>query len=235
VTDERRGEAHLAVTRTARYVWLGQPGPHVREVWIACHGYGQLAARFLRRFEPIAHGGRLIVAPEALNRFYLDGGTGPHGPESRVGATWMTREDRLTDIEDYVAYLDELYAHIARDVPFSEVRCIALGFSQGVATICRWVARTRHRIDNVVLWAGTVPPEMDLATDPFRTADLTVAFGAEDPWASDTMVNATRQRFEEAGRPFRAIRFQGGHEITPAALQELATTLASIPRNTLIR
>ena len=40
-------EHHLSVERTARYYTLGSlDGP--RDVWFVCHGYGQLAARFLK-------------------------------------------------------------------------------------------------------------------------------------------------------------------------------------------
>ena len=35
----------------------------------------------------------------------------PHA-DTHVGASWMTREDRLSDIEDNVEYLDALHAHI---------------------------------------------------------------------------------------------------------------------------
>jgi hypothetical protein len=66
----------------------------VHDVWIVCHGYGQLAADFLAAFQVIAAADRLLVAPEALNRFYPGVTTGPHGPDSPVAATWMTREDR---------------------------------------------------------------------------------------------------------------------------------------------
>jgi predicted esterase len=214
-------EGHIAVTRTARYAWLGEAGPQVREVWIVCHGYGQLAGRFLRRFAPIADDSRVIIAPEALNRFYVDSGTGPHDAESRVGATWMTREDRLTDIDDYVRYLDAMQSHVFRMVDRAAVRLIVLGFSQGVATICRWAARTAARIDHVILWAGTVPPDLDLEPDPFRGADLTIAFGSADPWATDEIVLAMKQRFERAGRAYRLLRFEGGHEIVPHALRDV--------------
>ena len=47
-------EHHLTVPRSARYAVLGEPGPHVRTLWIAIHGYGQLAARFARRCGPLA-------------------------------------------------------------------------------------------------------------------------------------------------------------------------------------
>ena len=65
-------EHHLRVERTARYATVGEPGESVRELWIACHGFGQLASRFLRPFESFAAEGRMVAAPEALNRFYLD-------------------------------------------------------------------------------------------------------------------------------------------------------------------
>lgn len=225
MTESSINQAHLAVKRTARYSWLGEVGVDVRDVWICCHGYGQLAARFLRRFEPIADARRLIVAPEALNRFYLDGGTGPHGIESRVGATWMTREDRLTDIDDYVRYLDALLEHIMKDVRRPDARLVAFGFSQGVATVCRWVSRSNARFDHVILWAGAVPPELELSPDPFRGATLTAVFGKSDPWATDTTVAAARHRFESAGRPFRLNRFDGGHEIEARALRAVAQSI----------
>src|SRR2546425_9676771 len=76
-----------------------------------CHGSGQLAARSLRHFEPLADGTRLVVAPEALSRFYLEDTTVP-AKERKVGATWMTRENRLSEIDDYVRYLDALHAEV---------------------------------------------------------------------------------------------------------------------------
>ena len=65
---------------------------------MACHGYGQLGASFSKALEPLEGDARVIAVPEALNRFYLDDPAKRHGPDSPVGATWMTREDRLTDI-----------------------------------------------------------------------------------------------------------------------------------------
>jgi len=110
--DERGVEHHIEVPRTARYLTLG-PGD-AADVWIVIHGYGQLAGRFLRRFEPIDDGTRHIVAPEALSRFYVGNEAGRHGQSSKVGATWMTREAREDEITDYVNSMWEL-----QDEPFS--------------------------------------------------------------------------------------------------------------------
>src|SRR5437867_13104092 len=100
-------EHFLSTSRTARYFTLG----HLRdatELWLVCHGYGQLASRFLERFRPLEAERRCIVAPEGLSRFYLTDSPA----ERRVGASWMTREDRLHEIDDYVHYLDALHTKV---------------------------------------------------------------------------------------------------------------------------
>src|SRR5947199_10791389 len=100
-------EHHFSTRRTARFFTLGSP-ERSTDLWILCHGYGQLASRFLERFRPIEAERRCIVAPEGLSRFYLTDSPA----ERRVGASWMTREDRLHEIDDYVRYLDALHAKI---------------------------------------------------------------------------------------------------------------------------
>ena len=97
-------EHHLAVTRTARYYQQGELSAQTRRVWFVCHGYGQLAAYFSRHFAFLASTdpGTVIIAPEGLSRFYLQGNGG------RVGASWMTRDDRLHEIDDHVGFLNQL-------------------------------------------------------------------------------------------------------------------------------
>ena len=147
-----RREHHLPVSRTARYFTTGEPHAGVRELWFVCHGYGQLAGRFIRHFEAIAAPERLIVAPEALSRFYVETPGKTHA-DTHVGASWMTREDRLSDIEDYVEYLDALHAHISEPARRrARPAFTALGFSQGVATVARWLERTKVHVDRALFW-----------------------------------------------------------------------------------
>jgi hypothetical protein len=103
----------LAVPRTARVATLG--GRNADEVWLVLHGYGQLASQFLHSFLPAARPGRLIVAPEALSRFYTT-----RKPD-RVGATWMTREARDAEIQDYLGYLDLVAGRFAPEATRVEV------------------------------------------------------------------------------------------------------------------
>ena len=59
---------HIEVTKTARYFTLGPTGEGLGEIWYVCHGYRQLAGRFIRRFARLNDGSRRIIAPEGLSR-----------------------------------------------------------------------------------------------------------------------------------------------------------------------
>jgi len=220
-------QRHLTVSRSARYAVLGSFDAPLSEVWIVCHGQGQLAARFLARFIPLEREDRLFVAPEALSRYYLSPPqAGPHPSNAPVGATWMTSEDREREIQDYVRYLDMLHDEIFSVVERSKVRLWVLGFSQGTATVARWVANGNVDPDRVVLWAGLLPPELNAqnASSLARRAPLTVLFGRDDEFAKPELVAAQESRLSELGVPHETIRFEGGHEIVPGTLLSLAGT-----------
>lgn len=211
-------ERRISATRRARYYTLGGEGD-VTEAWMAIHGFGQLAASFAAEFELVASPSRLIVVPEALNRFYLTtAGDGSHG-DMRVGATWMTREDRDADIADYVEYLDAVRADaVAATLPLT-----ALGFSQGVATVCRWAAAGARPVQRLVLWAGQIPPELDLAVLVDRVVDpLLIVYGTRDqhlPWVQS---DAARARLDSAGVTYEVRTFDGGHRLDRTQLARLA-------------
>jgi len=203
-------EHTITAARTARYFTLGGP-ERAEEVWFVCHGYGQLAARFLERFRVLESPARCIVAPEALSRFYLS----ENPAERRVGASWMTKEDRLHEIDDYVRYLDAVYARVA---PAGK-RVTALGFSQGTATLCRWAAFGTSRIDRLILWGGEVPPDLDL--ERLRVPQLTLVYGTRDEFFTPKVVAANEARLREHGISYELRSFEGGHEIHAATLGSL--------------
>src|SRR5918999_834887 len=87
-------EAHIAVMRTARYYTLGGDARSPRELWFACHGYGQLARYFARHFEPLDDGTRTIVVPEGLSRFYFGDPRARHGAHRSAGPVGRQDPDR---------------------------------------------------------------------------------------------------------------------------------------------
>ncbi len=231
-------EHHFPVGRTARYYTLGDAHRGPSEVWFVLHGYGQLASKFLHHFQVVDDGRRLIVAPEALSRFYLDTAASSH-THSAVGASWMTREDRLSEINDYIEYLDALADQIRRDVGGKLPRVVTLGFSQGVATACRWVTKGQIVTDRLILWGGLVPHDLDLETlkSPAATArradgkatEIIIVVGSDDGLVTAASVAEQGERLARASIAARAVSFTGGHRLDDETLAALVGSVAAVP------
>lgn len=208
-------EHHLKVERTARYFTLGNASKKADELWIVLHGYRTLASDFIKVFEAIGNYA-FVVAPEGLSRFYTKGSGGPESPNA-IGASWMTREDRLNEIADHVAYLDKLYKHSTNGI--QPKKLILLGFSQGCPAVMRWVSNGNVKPDQVLLWSGDVP--RDLNFEAYKAAGVkatTMVYGDNDTLLDNALYAEGETLLREHGIPNAAIRFSGGHEIPPDAL-----------------
>src|SRR5258708_33404592 len=97
-------EHTIEVPRTARYYTIGDASGALEEMWFVLHGLGQLAGQFAHYFADMANGRRLVLAPEALTRYYTASTSVP-ASERPVAATWMTREVFLNKIRDSARYL----------------------------------------------------------------------------------------------------------------------------------
>ncbi len=214
-------EHNITVSRSARYFTLGDT-ESLREVWFVCHGYGQLAEHFLKKFEAIAESHRLIIAPEGLSRFYWQGFSG------RVAASWMTREDRLHEIEDYVNYLDAVYQQTFANLNRESVKVNALGFSQGTATVSRWVCRGENQVDRLILWGGLLPPDLALesASNLVQKLSLVFVVGKNDEFADSKNLVEQQTRLRELDVQQKVISYDGGHEIDADTLNQLANNLS---------
>jgi len=208
----------IKVEKTARYYTEGPVVSEVKHVWLVCHGYGQLACYFIKKFNVLMDGQTLVVAPEALNKFYLNGFSG------RVGATWMTKEAREYDIEDYCLYLDSIYSDLKREYDFSRIQFTVLGFSQGAATVCRWLAHAGIPVDRLVLWAGVFPPDLntdfEFSIKKFLENKITIVYGSEDPMLKQEhheQIVAMKQLKPD----LELITFAGGHEIHSETLLKI--------------
>jgi len=214
---------HLPVRRTARFYSLGPWDRAVAQLWFVLHGHSQLAGAFLEEFTGLNDGTRLIVAPEALSRFYLE--TTPHGRHSpKVGARWMTREDRLAEIADYLGYLDALGAHVIERLgnPIPDTR--TLGFSQGGATACRWLSRGSTEVRELILWGSLFPEDVLPTTRESRWQArlVTLVQGTEDTLVPAALHTRQVGILRQNGVPSRELSFRGGHRLDPALLRALA-------------
>lgn len=220
-------ERHISVPRSARYYILGEPAAATRELWVACHGYGQLAASFARALEPLRAGHRLIAVPEALSRFYLDEPRTRHGPDSPVGASWMTREDREHEIADHVGYLDLLVAALLGEIGHP-VPVTGLGFSQGVATVARWGTLGRTPLHGVVFWGGSLPRDLPFERGAalFQGAEVLFVAGQRDGVVPLATIQGDRGRLTGLGIDAALRVHDGGHLLSSAMLRALGSSEA---------
>jgi predicted esterase len=205
-------ERTITISKNARYFLLGNLGNTIHELWLVCHGYGQLAESFLRNFSTIDDGTRLIVAPEGLSRFYLAGFRG------RIGASWMTKEDRENEINDYVAYLDAVCSEVIALIGLRPDKMVSFGFSQGGATASRWAARSVFPIDRLVIWGSSLPPDCLISPLKLSTIPINFFIGNRDDFITDSEAQNQRRMLKKSGLNFSVIEYDGGHEIPPEAL-----------------
>ncbi len=212
-------EHHLSVARTARYYQLGTLSARTRRVWLVCHGYGQLAAYFIRHFAFLAEAdpATVIIAPEGLSRFYLSGSSG------RVGASWMTRDDRLHEIDDHLGFLNQLADTVLAACP-ATVAVTVLGFSQGTATVGRWLAQARFRPARLILWAGGFPEDLapHAARQLLTGLPTTVVAGDADEYVSAARLAQLLQQLQALGAAPQLVQFAGQHTLNRAVLEALA-------------
>lgn len=203
----------LHYQRQGRYFQSAEQGDQPYLCFVL-HGHGHHPQRFLEKFERLQRSDILFVAPEGLHRYYLKGLSGA------VGSSWMTSEERLTDIEDYLAMLNTL-AGLVQAQDFE--KCAVLGFSQGVATACRWVNHSRFPIDHLIAWSGAFPPDLDYPQTLKLMKDLPVDLlaGDEDPFIGKSDREAHLAFLKTQGLQVNFTLFEGGHRMPAQILQAL--------------
>lgn len=207
----------------ARYFTAGSLDASTRQVWVVFHGYGQLAQYFLKKFEIVSDQSIYVIAPEGLSRFYLSELTNSGRPDNKVGATWMTRENRLMDIENYIRYLDAVYA--GELAAFSKIPLSLFGFSQGCATACRWAVEGNVNFDRLILWAGLFPPDLDFhkGHQLLIKKRTTMVIGDQDPFLTQERMKEFDQLAHKLSIQPEKISFHGKHELNAEVLTMLAS------------
>ncbi|SMG32862.1 Predicted esterase [Marivirga sericea] len=205
----------------AVYYQSGPISSDTMEIWFVLHGYGQLPEYFLRKFKALEGRDRVIVAPGGLSRFYLEGFSG------RVGSTWMTKEERLLDINNYISYLDSVADQVV-PLSSSEIRITLLGFSQGSATICRWAEKLSFPFDRLILHSGAFPPDIDFSglSEKLHAKEVYMLRGTDDEFINEERKKEQNELIRKLNVEVKQIEFQGKHDID---IQSLKAIIESEP------
>ncbi|MFN8283659.1 MAG: dienelactone hydrolase family protein [Chitinophagales bacterium] len=209
-------QLHITTSKTARIFTYGILSEKTKLVWIVTHGYGFLAEYFIKKFEILDPEEHFVVVPEALNRYYTTGMSG------RVGASWMTNEDRENEIKDYITYLDNVYKTL--DLQTAK-KIVGLGFSQGASTIARWSMHSDFRIDSLAFWGSSIPNDCLKYKDKLNELSPYLLVGDEDEFITEQLKEEVLKSLDNAGITFSHIFYKGGHAILTEPLLQLSSCL----------
>ena len=207
----------VEVPRTARYFSLNSVQPTTKNIWIVFHGYGQLAEYFIKHFENLDPKENHIIAVEGLSRFYVNGLTG------RVGASWMTKEDREEEIKDQSNYINAVLNDAGINLSEEAFNIIVLGFSQGTATAIRWMTTNKIRPKHLVMWAGSFPQDVDASKNPeiFDGLSLHYTYGKEDQFLQNVDMNEKMDELKATGVNLTTWTFEGKHVMDKPMLAKI--------------
>lgn len=203
----------VSVPRTARYFTINPITDATRSIWVVFHGYGQLGEYFIRHFRQLDPEQHTIIALEGLSRFYTEGLGG------RVGASWMTSEDREDEITDQSTYVNAVMRELGID-PLKEPRLTVLGFSQGATTAVRWMANNGIRARHLVLWAGQLPHELGPEQLRSLLAETKIDFciGTEDEFITPAQMDERMGQLRLVLPQLQVHWFDGKHAMDSATL-----------------
>ena len=207
----------IPVKKTAHYSTFGQlDKKSTKYIWIAMHGYGQLASRMINKFDFLDPKEHFVIAAEGLNRFYWDG-KGDRRPVS----CWMTSQNRYDEIEDFTSYLQSLHDRYCRHVN-QNTKIILLGFSQGCATMWRWLHSHQPHYDLAINWAGWIPEDISYVHLEEYFSDKThfLLYGTEDHFITEKAIEGIKEVISQNNLKVKIQRFEGGHKIVKEEFQK---------------
>lgn len=206
---------NIEVKKTARYFTNEVNREQVETVWLLLHGYSQLAESFIKKFPALDNGKNYLIVPEALSRFYTDNGFG------KTGASWMTREERENEIDDYVFYLTELYSAVVKELNGKKIKLNVFAFSQGTSTACRWLQKSGTKADKLILWGGFLPPDFNLNDWKSAFETLLIAAGKEDEYLTPEILEEGKKQLDKYRVNYSVHLFEGGHEMKEKVVNEV--------------
>jgi len=209
-------EKRINLTLTAPYHTSGNLTTSTKTIIVAFHGYGQLAKYFIRKFDFLDDSKYYVIAPQGLSKFYVKNHT-------RVGASWMTKENRLLDLKNQLDYVQTVFEAETQTIDWTKVRLIVLGFSQGVATVSRWATTHQIPFDKLIAYAGQIAYELTEKDFDFMKSEAEVIglLGDNDQFYNGENATKFEAAFQAVFPKGRFEQFEGKHEVLRHVLQRV--------------
>ena len=211
----------ISIPKTHKYSQLGEFSEKTNTVWIVLHGYGMLSEFFIKKFECILNGSTVVIAPEGSNRFYLENNY------YRVGASWMTKLDKEKDIEDNMSFIQTLYSNAVDEIGHTNFKLNTLGFSQGGATLTRWIMSNNITVDSLILWGSDIPKDCLTSEKKSRwsSIDVKLVIGNQDEYINEENKQKVIDLISSYGLKYELVEYEGSHKIIEKELEKIAAGL----------
>lgn len=209
-------ENTVTYTSTNSYSTLNTLSETTENVWIVMHGLGYLSRYFIGHFDGLPSDKNYIIAPQAPSKYYLN------TSYTRVGASWLTKEDTQRETENVMVYLD---AVLSSEKLTGSCNLIVLGFSQGVSITLRWVAKRQIKCTQLILYAGAIPNELQASDFDFllkNNTKVSIIVGDKDEYLNEERRKTELAKIEKLfGGTAQVIIFEGGHEVNRDLISDL--------------
>ena len=139
----------------------------------------------------------------------------------------MTKEERKTDIEENIDYLNLLSKKIFKEIGHTNFKLNILGFSQGGATACRWIFASHMKIDNLILWASDLPQDtlIEKNRSVWENINTHLVMGKKDQLISSEVKAKFLSLVKEYNLKYELTLYDGDHRIYPDVMLKLAQGL----------
>lgn len=207
---------YYTTQKIARYSTYGKLGPNTKYFWFALHGSKMLCEQMLYKFKAFDPNEHFVVAPEALIRFYEKDFGGP------VVASWMTKRDRLNEIEDFSEYLSGLYRSFVAQLPQDCIKSM-LAFSQGGTTAFRWLHAREVEVDHLIPYACWIPEDILLSESKTDLAKINLLFtyGIEDQFLTEKRIAMINAVIAQNNLTVKSLPYKGDHRVSKEQLQNI--------------
>ncbi|TCI90657.1 alpha/beta hydrolase [Tenacibaculum sp. M341] len=146
-------EKSITYQTTNTYETLNEYSQKTKNVWLVFHGIGYLSRFFIRHFSKLPSDENYIICPQAPSKYYKDANY------KRVGASWLTKENTITETQNVLNYIDTIISN--EQIDFDTVNFIVLGYSQGVSIATRWLALRKQFSSKLIMVSGVFPKELN--------------------------------------------------------------------------
>lgn len=219
----RDAETH---TRSVPYEWIA-PGDGPGPLIVALHGRGEDESIMRARMAPLARAGWRVLVPQAPYPF------DSVGRRRRIGYAWYQfdgdQASFLASMDAAGAFLFPLIDRMRERLGVATRDLALLGFSQGAYLGYYLGLRHPERFRAVVGVAGRAKAEsVDVRAAAGRVSILHL-HGRDDEAMSPEPCRASIQALRDAGVDATFRLAEGGHDVTPAMVQEAETWLATRP------